>query len=527
MYTEDLQTDSYGNITASNAKFVYADRDAGIHKVAHPKITTRGLNPIITDFQIVRDTVYFCGTASFYRRDPSHPLRNSDRGFIGYFCIPDLFNERDGFHILRFEDQTVGINTFCPNYPKRIEAFAVDNGIHIVCSGNWGTSDSTTGNRFVADIVHNYPSGKWWYYVQPEEGTMMTYSDITVTDNYVAAVGPKDAALENLEDPNRSVNGYFFYIQLFHKPTSTSNTPRDINTDQQIFQPRETPSLCQGYFCWQNASFYNDLLIFEPHLTHTGGDFFAVSYLTYARINDQNMYGTTVKHFAVQDILLAFPNSEREREGGVHYTSPDILAPADSPIIPTDILPYVPPIVQPPIPVQPRYNRMVRNQRESDTSAIGRTSRFTLKDVVYNHEYGKILCLQKHDYTLSMLTPEMSVFAFNIHNPAADAIQYHRDDLPVLALSEGNQPNTFCIAGGTSIRGNDNTLTYGLIPLETQDNSCYGKTGRYETYDCGGHLRYDRTGVAPTPKIVKPDVAFSISVFTASVQDATTDDLCE
>lgn len=535
-----MQTDIYGNITASNAKFVYADHEGGIHKVASPMITSRGASPMITDFQIIEDTVYFCGYVTFYRRDPSHPSRNSYQGFIGYFCIPDLFNERDKFHILPFQNRVpaLGRSGYYPSCPTKMKAFAVNNGIHIVCVGKWGTTDSTLGNRFVADIVHNYPTGKWWYYVYPEEGTMMSYSDIAVTDNYVAAIGSKAAALEDIQ--NREANGYYFYLQLFHKPATTSTTPRGTDTDHQIFKPGDIrPSLCNALFLWANNN-YNNLFIYEPHLTHTNGDSLAVSYLTYAKINNQNMYGTTIKHFAIHDILQSFPHTSSgtapiySSDSPTNLTSEiltlgnspqDILAPADSPIItngttaPANI--YIPERMS-----RPAYNRMVRNQQDFDSLVIGRTSHFLLKDVIYNREFGQILCLQNQYYTPTYHSSEMSIFAFKIHDPFAPAIQYHRDDLPVLALSEGNQPITFCIASGTSIQDSNNTLTYGQLPLEMQDKSCYRETDRSKTFDCGGFLYFSNYNVL-NPQYVSAGYAFMPLIsYSASVKYATDNGLC-
>lgn len=518
---------------ASNARFIYADHGGGTPKVANVILSGSNISPVITDFEIIRDTVYFCGYASCYRRSlSSTPLKNSYQGFIGHFCIPDLFDGLDGFHVLLFNNPSFsagGMGAYI-NCPRKIEAFPVNNGTHIVCIGDWGTNDSTLGNKFVADIVHNYPTGKWWYYVQPSTGLTMSYSDIAVTDNYVAAVGTKGEDWGNRES-TRDRGGYNFYLQLFHKPTSTSNTPLNTDIDHQIFQPRETTPLHNGYFNWSDDVFYSDLYIFKPFLTHTGQDFVAVSYLNYAQVNGQNMYGTTIKNFAIPDILCAHPYPIPDTNRHVTIDDRPPLAIASAP--PSDpigtIVPPVFPHELPPIPVQPRYNRMIRNQRASDGSVIGRYTPFALKDVVYNPERKQILCLQKHDYTLTMPTREMSVFAFYIDVPAADAIRYHRNDLPVLALSKGNLHNSICIAGGTSIAGNDNTLAYGLIPLESTEpgSICYKETDRYTTYNCDGHLSYDRNGLLPNPIYVRSNYAFSPLSIPAAIQNADPDVLCE
>ena len=182
---EDIEYDPYyaGVILSSTAKFVYYDPTENEYRVAE---FDNSLWPRVKDMEILEDTLYFCGYANAAASSTSPYYI----GYIGYFCIPQLFDGTDNIHVLTFNQLNrypiTADDYIYINEPCKIEIFKVTNGIHVICTGGWSTSRGSlcSGGQFVADVVHEFSTGDWWYYIHRGDGTEI-FSDVAVTNNNV------------------------------------------------------------------------------------------------------------------------------------------------------------------------------------------------------------------------------------------------------------------------------------------------------------------------------------------------------
>lgn len=77
-------------INSITAKFVYYDPTENEYKVAE---FDNSLWPRVKDMEILEDTLYFCGYANAAASSTSPYYI----GYIGYFCIPQLFDGTDNY----------------------------------------------------------------------------------------------------------------------------------------------------------------------------------------------------------------------------------------------------------------------------------------------------------------------------------------------------------------------------------------------------------------------------------------------
>ena len=148
-------------INSITAKFVYYDPTENVYKVAE---FDNSLWPRVKDMEILEDTLYFCGYANITASSTSPQYI----GYIGYFCIPQLFAGTGLIHTLTFNQQPGTPDSpiyWFINNPSKIEVFKVANGIHVICTGGWSTTRDSlfNGGNFIADVVHEFSSGDWWY----------------------------------------------------------------------------------------------------------------------------------------------------------------------------------------------------------------------------------------------------------------------------------------------------------------------------------------------------------------------------
>lgn len=459
-YIEDIEYAPFypDVINSITAKFVYYDpTEENEYLVAE---FDNSLWPRITDMEVLEDTLYFCGYANVAASSTSPQYL----GYIGYFCIPQLFDGTDNIHVLTFNQQPGTPDApsyWFVNEPCKIEVFKVSNGIHAICTGGWSTSRGSlfSGGQFVADIVHEFSTGDWWYYIHRGDGTEI-FSDVAVTDNYVMTAAPK-STLKHL------------YMRVFTKPQSVSYNPSDPNRDPSIFDiTHRTPPFQSYYFTWNdnlNSSPYiNYLKIEHPLIIHTNGDTVALSYLTYSWL-DRHIYGTTVKVLDIADMLHVTPPSEG---WGVYYDptggsgggiGPD---PPDIPIAPTgpDPGPELP-TPDPDDTIKLHYNRIVdlQNHALSDLPIDG-FAQWSIRSLIYDSVSRNVLVLQRQSYAYGFTDNNFSIDAFPIQQPTAPVRRYYLADnpaSPLHSLSGGLSPAHFCISGNIST--SDESLLLGSI----------------------------------------------------------------
>ena len=307
-YIQNIEYNPYNSdeIISSTAKFVYYDPSGNEYKVAE---FDNSYWPRVTDFEILEDTLYYCGYANI----AASSFAPSYMGFVGYFCIPELFAGMDALHSLTFNQQPG--TPSAPAYwfvtePCKIEVFKVRNGIHVICTGGWSSSRSTlhSGGYFIADVVHSFTSNDWWYYIHRDDG-IEVFSDVAVTGNYVVSIAPK-------------ANLKYFYLRVFTKPYSVGFDTYNGDIDPTIFDTMHRHIPYQSYcFTWTDGLFRDGincdyLKIAYPQLIHTKGDTIALSYLTYSWL-EQHAYGSTVKVIDIADMLhVSLPDPEA---GGVPF----------------------------------------------------------------------------------------------------------------------------------------------------------------------------------------------------------------
>ena len=166
-------------IVSITAKFVYYDPTCNEYKVAE---FDNSYWPIVTDLDILEDTLYFCGYANVTASSAA-PFY---MGYIGYFCIPEMFSGGGDIHALVFNQQYGTLDEppfWYVSDPRRIKALKLENGIHLICTGEWSNSwKSTTGaGQFVADVVYEFATNDWWYNIRRDYG-MAHDANVVVTD---------------------------------------------------------------------------------------------------------------------------------------------------------------------------------------------------------------------------------------------------------------------------------------------------------------------------------------------------------
>ena len=172
-YIEDIEYDPYdaSTIVSSTIKFVYYDPTGTTYTVAE---FDNSYWPRITDMEILDDTLYFCGYANI----PASSATPNYVGYIGYFCIPQLFDGTGVIHALTFNQQPKDPDSpHCYiTEPCRLEVFKADNGIHLVCTGGWSNRSDSLVNAgcFVADVAHSFATNDWWYYIHTNKGNVLT-----------------------------------------------------------------------------------------------------------------------------------------------------------------------------------------------------------------------------------------------------------------------------------------------------------------------------------------------------------------
>lgn len=466
---------------STQAQIIYAEYNSSTMKKV--SVTPGGDYIRVSDMKILEDTLYFCG----YRRDIGD---TNSHGFIGYFSIPDAFSGRDSVHILWFNNNRTGryagddgtaefteSGDFCLNRPKRIEVFKVDKGIHIICVGQWGVDNSFMGSRscFVADIVrsfdHRYRSNPWWYYVCLGNG-MEAFSDIAVTDNYIATAANK-------------VSEASVYMRLFNRPRAVEMLT--TGEDPQMFQADDYGRRMYHYlYMWRidGSSRYK-----YQRIIHTDGDSIALALHTLSTANRPNDFGITVNHLAVRDMLEtanpgfingAIPIDGSGFDGG--YVNPgsggdegpyeDIEGP--DPIGGGGGLAPIDPNIQTGfVPIS--YSRKI-NQNLLDVPA---TNNQRLQDIAYDREGHRLLVLDYNDYYT--FTPEwsmMGVHAFTINDTNAPVFRYSPMQEPrtLRSLDMYNHQPFFIYSGYE-----DNQSPYVLT---ANYNLTFGMTDLNDPFNC-------------------------------------------
>lgn len=530
-YIEDIEYDPYdaSTIVSSAVKFVYYDPQYSTYQVAE---FDNRYWPRVTDMEILNDTLYFCGYANIAASSASpHYV-----GYIGYFCIPQLFSGTDVIHTLLFNPQPYD-PAHSPdiyiNEPCKLEVFQVDNGIHLVCTGGWSNTSNSLANTgcFVADVAHSFATNDWWYYIHLDYG-MEQFTDIAVTDHYVVTVAPK-------------INHRVLYMRIFTKPQHVDLNLTNNNSDPSIFdETHRTPPYQSYCFVWANEFdtiiLPNPSVIAYPHVIHTNGDTFAIAYLTYAW-NGRHEYGPVVKVIDIADMLHVTPNNSGSGGTPVIVDPPSPPNDPGTPLLPTG--PDDPGTGNNPDPNPPSntsdtvhlyYNRYIDLQNHAQYSSPINIL-WAIKSMTYDSVKHRILLLERQSYAPGFLDDNIAIDAFNIQSPTTCVERYNlqEPDLPLYSLSGGLNAGEFCISGN-SVQNVTTSLLLGMIRMNT--NNCINHTDTIPTRYHSGAIEdiinivnnnpaftYQRTQPTATPNFFP---AFSSNMSAINIRSYEIEDVC-
>ncbi len=531
IYTDHL---SYGDrvwtnlITGTDPQFLYVPNGSNNYKSVTLPSYVLALNPRIMDFEILGDTLYFCGfeDLSFVISGPNPAIMPRYKGFIGYFNISDVFDvgASPQITVLEFHPQSL-----CVNRVSKMEVFRADNGLHIVCVGGSGGDNGTFSSRFVADVVNDSRTGQWWYYITSDAGEM--FNDIAVTDNYAVSI-----AFKGTYDR--------IWIRVFNKPQQVAFNvnPQD---DPSLFFPNGRVHPIHTYQAsWTDDAIGEDYIHYDnPLIIHTNGDSIAFAFNNHYA-PDGTVYGSTVKHLSVLDMLrINSPSTNPSVPGAIPIDLPDEEWPPLTP----DINPTDPPgwgidtpIITPfeecfGIPLQ--YNRMI-NQDITNvpiTSAMV-SGQWRIRSMAFDPDSRQIVLLQFIEYPAqwsgSYFTTPISVDRFDLASP--DEVKRHFvDNQPFTSMTTNPRNRSFVVTGPES--NESPYLTFGEYEYNHTEPCLQSKP--ILTFDPGSHLysnmygpnwsdfRFDR--INPVADGYQNNPAFSIVRISPIVNSAYAEIICE
>ena len=132
----------------------------------------------VYDFEIFEDTVVFCGEQLLV---PGH------RGFVGWFCCPDLFGGTDAFHIKDFfqarsYDEVLKSVTVFKDLVTYIAEDPQYRNIAVV-------GETEAGIACVAELTGTFVSNNWTYKTGCPPSIYEHMDHIVVTDHYIVVGG--------------------------------------------------------------------------------------------------------------------------------------------------------------------------------------------------------------------------------------------------------------------------------------------------------------------------------------------------
>ena len=203
-YTDEI-TISYTQDSPVTGYFVYDDGSGTVLKADMRQ------NCRVYDFEIYRDTLYFCGR---------YASGGTVFGFFGFFDISDLFfigGSMNGTYCYYSNPSSPSEPDLYPTVPWRMDVFEYDGQVHIAAVGecrNWapyGLQYNTS-----TSIYDVYFDGSSWnceaFYIKPYE---TYFTDIVATDNNVVVT--EMAAPENVFNHCQ--------IRIFKQSSAFLNTP--------------------------------------------------------------------------------------------------------------------------------------------------------------------------------------------------------------------------------------------------------------------------------------------------------------
>ena len=244
----------------------------------------------VKDMEIIEDTAYFCG------------MDGNGNPVIGYFVITDMLSGT-----LQENRILLPVSTGYAITPRRLEAFHVSDGVHIVMVED-KKFPSGIVKRVLADVFKAYSAGGWFieelFYSNYDADDDYFYcDDIAVTDNYVFASGHK-----------RYSSG--IYMRHFEKPTSALVVPGMFYSISQS----TLGNIIYDYFNNLVPNPYFNVVgdTYGEHYvycTHTTGDNVVIACMSINGGSVADTFGVTVKNIYVpsmgltNDVFLSYSSA--------------------------------------------------------------------------------------------------------------------------------------------------------------------------------------------------------------------------
>ncbi len=529
IYTDHLSYDATASISGTDPQFLYVPNGSNNYKsVTIPSSVLTLTKPRIMDFEILGDTLYFCGyeDLSTSRFSPEY------RGIIGFFNIQNVF---DGVPTAQITVLEFNLQSLCVNKVSKMEVFRADNGLHIVCMGGSGTDNNTFSSRFIADVVYDSPSDQWWYYITSSGREM--FNDIAVTDNYAVSIAFKDTYDK-------------IWMRVFNKPRRVAFCG-DYKDDPSIFFHNRRAHPIHSYQAsWVDNAIGTGYLHYgNPLIIHTNGDSVAFAFNNHFA-PDGTVYGSTVKHLSVLELLrertrassspfsTVSASTTVEMGGNSSDEMPALAATTNPPLgLNVEIAPIISSRDSFLIPLQ--YNRMI-DQDITDvpiTSAMV-SGQWGIRSMAFDPVNRQILLLQFLEYPArwlgSYFSTPISVDCFNLNHPE-DVERHYINDCPFSSMTTNPVNRTFIVAGPEN--NNSDYLIFGEKGY-THTESCF-RYDKIHAFYPGNYLysniygpnwsNFDFNRVEPNSNeaIEQNNPAFNIVRISPIVSSANAEIICD
>lgn len=270
-WKQDLSIGYTENEEGAECSFILFQADSLILKVATLPVGCR-----VTDFKIIRDSVFFCGVAG-----------STNMGIVGCADINVLFSLYTNVHIGVLPPIISPTSTASyVTCPRHMDVFDYNGETHIIFVGEMVSSVSTVTTT-LGEAIWNSVLG-WTSTLYDNISGDMIYSDVAAGGNYVT-VTAKSNTSEN------------YYVLVFKKSNNTLYTPLNSGS---IFE-------MQG-----------DAPVGDIMVTYLESNEFALAY--HYVDEEHNETGVDVQSFKVQPISLSITVNRwlKTPLGGVSYYTP-------------------------------------------------------------------------------------------------------------------------------------------------------------------------------------------------------------
>ena len=203
----------------------------------------------INDFEILNDTVFFCGHQT---------INGSTYGIFGFFGIEDLFYSHGSIHSWSlWQGYSPLINDYCVmTKPLKLDVYRHNGDLHIALAGESVSFNNGIVHPRTSILDARFNGTIWDGFMYYNKDSSEYYYDVAATDNYLVATAGK-------------VSGSGCFLRIFNKSTNTLATPVNFQYLVQI-----GGGIVNGATWAQKMG--NDIFAIANYSTHPSGAGLAV-----------------------------------------------------------------------------------------------------------------------------------------------------------------------------------------------------------------------------------------------------------